>query len=54
MKRYLHENCDYTFETLKTNLPSTYGNIACTGGWRLTGQVLRRSITGQGVQLEEV
>ena len=48
MKKYLRDNCDFTFATLRENMPkahlsssaqSVYGNIACTGGWRLTGQV---------------
>jgi hypothetical protein len=27
VKRYLHENCDYTFETLKTNLPKAMASV---------------------------
>jgi transposase len=41
VKRYFRENCDYTFETLKTHLPSAYGNITCTCGWRLKRLLVR-------------
>ena len=27
VKRYLQENCDYTFETLKTNLPKALASV---------------------------
>jgi hypothetical protein len=27
VKRYLHENCDYTFEMLKTNLPKAMASV---------------------------
>ena len=50
VKKYLCENCDYTFDTLKENLPKAlesvklevihHGSIVCTGGWMLTDQGL--------------
>jgi len=27
VKRYLHENCDYTFSTLQANLPATLASV---------------------------
>lgn len=43
VKKYLWDNCDCTFNTLKKNLPKALdsvpfvrGNIRCTGGWKLT------------------
>jgi hypothetical protein len=49
VKKYLRENCDYTFDTLKANMPKKPchlsqsrpfggGNIICFDGQRLTSQ----------------
>jgi hypothetical protein len=50
VKKYLRDNCDYTFDTLKKICrrlwplsPFTLfadGNTECTGGWRLTDRAL--------------
>lgn len=53
VKKYLRQNCDYTFETLKADMPfalrcfqnfpfksSGDGNIACIDGWQHTVMVL--------------
>jgi hypothetical protein len=33
VKRYLHEHCDYTFETLKDNLPKALESVALNTIW---------------------
>ena len=48
VKKYLREHCDYSFETLKTNLPKALESVQIStirkwntgwfGGWRHTGR----------------
>ncbi|KIK92496.1 hypothetical protein PAXRUDRAFT_792738, partial [Paxillus rubicundulus Ve08.2h10] len=58
-KKYLHDPCDYTFQTLKENLPhalasrqSECGNIRCLSGWRLIALGWTQRITGAGQKIQ--
>jgi hypothetical protein len=41
VKKYLQEHCDYTFETLKTNLPKALGSVQLSTIQKWEQQMIR-------------
>ncbi|KAJ7920002.1 hypothetical protein B0H13DRAFT_1605742 [Mycena leptocephala] len=40
-KKYLHDNCDYTFDTLTENMPKSLVSVKVATIWRWEHQMVR-------------
>jgi len=64
VKKYLRDNCDYTFDTLKENMPKALASVELQTIWRWEHQMFRWmgayrgddrcSETGEGIQFHKI